>query len=57
MAGGFESLGLLDELVMGVQAMGWTLPTDVQVRPTCSLHGLMPHVHHHITLDSIYCIR
>jgi ATP-dependent RNA helicase DDX1 len=30
MAGGFASLGLLDELVAAVQDFGWTLPTDIQ---------------------------
>jgi ATP-dependent RNA helicase DDX1 len=30
MAGGFDSLGLLEELVHAVSDLGWTLPTDVQ---------------------------
>ena len=30
MAGGFEALGLYDELVHGIRAMDWILPTDVQ---------------------------
>lgn len=30
MAGGFESLGLMPELVRGVDELGWLLPSDVQ---------------------------
>lgn len=30
MAGGFDSLGLMSELVRGVDDLGWLLPTDVQ---------------------------
>jgi ATP-dependent RNA helicase DDX1 len=30
MAGGFDSLGLLPELLKAVSEMGWILPTDVQ---------------------------
>jgi len=30
MAGGFESLGLMPELIRAVDDMGWLLPTDVQ---------------------------
>ena len=30
MAGGFEALGLFDELVEGIKNLEWTLPTDVQ---------------------------
>jgi ATP-dependent RNA helicase DDX1 len=30
MAGGFDSLGLMAELVRGVDELGWLLPTDVQ---------------------------
>lgn len=30
MAGGFDSLGLMPELIRGVEEMGWLLPTDVQ---------------------------
>ena len=30
MAGGFEALGLFDELVHGIKALDWNLPTDVQ---------------------------
>ena len=30
MAGGFDSLGLMAELVRGVDELGWILPTDVQ---------------------------
>ena len=30
MAGGFDSIGLLPELIRGVDDLGWSLPTDVQ---------------------------
>jgi ATP-dependent RNA helicase DDX1 len=30
MAGGFEALGLMPELLRSVDELGWTLPTDVQ---------------------------
>ena len=30
MAGGFESLGLMAEILRSVDEMGWNLPTDVQ---------------------------
>lgn len=30
MAGGFESLGILPEIVRAVTELGWHLPTDVQ---------------------------
>jgi len=30
MAGGFDSLGLMPELIRAVDDLGWTLPTDVQ---------------------------
>ena len=30
MAGGFDSLGLMAELVKGVDELGWILPSDVQ---------------------------
>ena len=30
MAGGFDSLGLMPELIKSVNELGWNLPTDVQ---------------------------
>lgn len=32
MAGGFDSLGLMPELLKAVDDMSWILPTDVQVQ-------------------------
>jgi hypothetical protein len=30
MSGGFDSLGLMPEIILAINELGWQLPTDIQ---------------------------